>query len=103
MTQQTFGPSTKSRAKTTKRFVEFKVWVVFRSLVASEGLFTVSTWNPISNDPYFDWKRPCFGGLFRPKKEDQQLPGIGIPEAFRKTLAGGNSNIFNFHPENWGR
>ena len=26
-----------------------------------EKLYDIYTWNP--NDPCFDWKRPCFGGL----------------------------------------
>ena len=95
-----FWPFKKCRAKTTKRFVEFKVWVVFPSLVASEGLF-------IYLEPNF--KRILIGkdlvleGCFAQKIEAKQVPGIGSPEAFRKNLAGGNSNIFYFHPENWGR
>ena len=33
----------------------------------------ISNWNP--ND-HFEWKAPSFGGFFRPKIEDTQVPGI---------------------------
>lgn len=64
MTHQTFGPSTKSRAKTTTRFVEFKIWVVFRSLVANEGLLYIEIPEPFGkNRRFFPHTKPAPAGF----------------------------------------
>ena len=37
------------------------------------GMDGISTWNP--NDPCFDWKRPCFGGVEVPTNFRQKCTG----------------------------
>ena len=48
----------------------FPIWLQLKLLCRFQFVFTyhIYTWNP--NDPCFDWKGPCFGGL-KPKNRGQ--------------------------------